>query len=104
MQFGETDWEFLLRLASYKGLGILPVHGETLTFGFVNAGIAKNEDMKYTDYEMIREDEQMIYKIYSTQVFNIGESVNIKTPEGENEFMIKSGKTELRHSVFLGEY
>ena len=104
VQFGETDWEFLLRLASYKGLGILSVHGGTLTFGFVNAGIAKNEDMKYTDYEMIREDEQMIYKIYSTQIFNIGESVNIKTPEGENEFMIKSGKTELRHSVFLGEY
>ena len=64
VQFGETDWEFLLRLASHKGLGILSVHGGTLTFGFVNAGIAKNEDMKYTDYEMIREDEQMIYKIY----------------------------------------
>ena len=104
VQFGETDWEFLVRLASHLGLGVLSTYGGTLTFGFVNATIVKNEDMKYTDYEMIREDEQMIYKIYSTQVFNIGENVSIKTPEGENEFIIKSGKTELRHSVFNGEY
>ena len=104
VQFGETDWEFLVRIASHLGLGVLSTYGGTLTFGFVNATIVKNEDMKYTDYEMIREDEQMIYKIYSTQVFNTGENVSIKTPEGENEFIIKSGKTELRHSVFIGEY
>ena len=104
VQFGESDWEFLVHLASRSGLGILAAYGGTVSFGFVNAGIVKSEDMKYTDYEMIREDEQMIYKIYSTQVFNIGESISIKTPEGENEFMIKSAKTELRNSVFFGEY
>lgn len=104
IQFNETDWEFLIRLASHLGFGILAAYGTILTFGFVNAGISKNEDMKYTDYEMIREDRQMIYKIYSSQVFNIGESINIETSEGENEFVIKTGKTELKNSVFFSEY
>ena len=64
VQFDETDWEFLTRVASHLGMGIVSTYGEILTFGFVNSAISKNEDMKYTDYEMIREDEYIIYKIY----------------------------------------
>lgn len=104
VQFDETDWEFLTRLASHLGLGILCTYGGILTFGFVCSTISKNEDMKYTDYEMIREDEHMIYKTYSSQVFNIGESINLKISEGENEFIIKSSKIELKHSVFSSVY
>ena len=104
VQFGETDWEFLMRVASHLGMGIVSTYSEILTFGFVNSAISKNEDMKYTDYEMIREDEYIIYKIYSSQVLNTGDTVNIETSDGKNEFVIKTGKVKLVHSVFSGEY
>ena len=104
VQFDETDWEFLIRIASHLGLSIINTDKSVVCFGFLDNDEKKNEDMKYTNYEMIRDMKNILYKIFSTQVFSAGSYISINNSSGENTFSIISSKIYLDKALLFGEY
>ena len=104
VQFDETDWEFLIRIASHLGLSIINTDKSVVCFGFLDNDEKKNEDMKYTNYEMIRDMKNILYKIFSTQVFSAGSYISINNSSGENTFSIISSRIYLDKALLFGEY
>lgn len=104
VQFGETDYEFLIRIASHLGMGIISTDNGVLSFGFTNSTENKIEDMVYTDYEMVNKNKNIIYKIDSSQVFNNGNSVILEINRGTNNFKIIKSKIFLKRGLLFGNY
>lgn len=60
--------------------------------------------MLHADYEIQRNGKNIIYILYSSQVFNNGNTISIKTNEGENNFKIKKSKIYLDGGLLFGKY
>ena len=105
IQYYETDWEFLSRIASHLGMGLVVTKASEITFGFVDVyPTIKEEDMYFADYNKVLNGDYVEYEVYSSQVFNLGEIVHMKINNGENNFTIRKSKVEFKNSVFSGEY
>ena len=104
VQFDETDWEFLIRISSHLGLGVINNDKSVVCIGFLDNEDEKKEDMKYTNYEYIRDGKNILYKIFSTQIFSPGTKISINNTIDENTFSIKNSKVYLSESLLLGEY
>ena len=54
IQYYETDWEFLSRIASHLGMGLVVTKASEITFGFVDVyPTIKEEDMYFADYNKV---------------------------------------------------
>ena len=95
IQFDETDWEFIIRIISHLGLGVINNDKSVICIGFLDNEGEKKEDMKYTDYEYIRDGKDILYKIFSTQIFTPGTKISINNTIDENTFSIKNSKSVL---------
>ncbi|WP_455041979.1 contractile injection system protein, VgrG/Pvc8 family [Leptotrichia buccalis] len=85
VQFDETDWEFLVRLASQLKTGMFVIEQGIILFGMVEMGEIKKENKYFSDYSLVRDYKNLYYKVQSNKVINLGDTVSISENAGENE-------------------
>ena len=85
VQFDETDWEFLIRLASQLKTGMFVIEQGIILFGMVEMGEIKKENKYFSDYSLVRDYKNLYYKVQSNKVINLGDTVSISENAGENE-------------------
>ena len=85
VQFDETDWEFLVRLASQLKTGMFVIEQGIILFGIVEMGEIKKENKYFSDYSLIRDYKNLYYKVQSNKVINLGDTVSISENAVENE-------------------
>ena len=85
VQFDETDWEFLVRLASQLKTGLFVVEQGIILFGMVEMGEVKKENKYFSDYSLVRDYKNLYYKVQSNKVINLGDTVSISENAVENE-------------------
>ena len=85
VQFDETDWEFLVRLASQLKTGMFVIEQGIILFGMVEMGEIKKENKYFSDYSLVRDYKNLYYKVQSNKVINLGDTVSISENTVENE-------------------
>ena len=85
VQFDETDWEFLIRLASQLKTGMFVIEQGIILFGIVEMGEIKKENKYFSDYSLVRDYKNLYYKVQSNKVINLGDTVSISENAVENE-------------------
>ena len=85
VQFDETDWEFLVRLASQLKTGMFVIEQGIILFGIVEIGEIKKENKYFSDYSLVRDYKNLYYKVQSNKVINLGDTVSISENAVENE-------------------
>ena len=85
VQFDETDWEFLIRLASQLKTGMFVIEQGIILFGIVEMGEIKKENKYFSDYSLVRDYKNLYYKVQSNKVINLGDAVSISENAVENE-------------------
>ena len=85
VQFDETDWEFLVRLASQLKTGMFVIKQGIILFGIVEMGEIKKENKYFSDYSLVRDYKNLYYKVQSNKVINLGDTVSISENAVENE-------------------
>ena len=85
VQFDETDWEFLVRLASQLKTGMFVIEQGIILFGMVEMGETKKENKYFSDYSLVRDYKNLYYKVQSNKVINLGDTVSISENAGEIE-------------------
>ena len=85
VQFDETDWEFLVRLASQLKTGMFVIEQGIILFGIVEMGEIKKENKYFSDYSLVRDYKNLYYKVQSNKVINLGDAVSISENAVENE-------------------
>ena len=85
VQFDETDWEFLVRLANQLKTGMFVIEQGIILFGMVEMGEIKKENKYFSDYSLVRDYKNLYYKVQSNKVINLGDTVSISENAVENE-------------------
>ena len=85
VQFDETDWEFLVRLASQLKTGLFVVEQGIMLFGMVEMGEIKKENRYFSDYSLVRDYKNLYYKVQSNKVINLGNTISISENIGKNK-------------------
>ena len=107
VQFDETDWEFLVRLASQLKTGLFVVEQGIILFGIVEMGEIKKENKYFSDYSLVRDYKNLYYKVQSNKVINLGDTVFISKNTGENDKDSSGNKgnfSVLKTRIFLKNF
>ena len=110
VQFDETDWEFLVRLASQLKTGMFVIEQGIILFGIVEMGEIKKENKYFSDYSLVRDYKNLYYKVQSNKVINLGDTVSISENAVENEGNDKDSSRNkgnfsvLKTKIFLKDF
>ena len=107
VQFDETDWEFLVRLASQLKTGMFVIEQGIILFGIVEMGEIKKENKYFSDYSLVRDYKNLYYKVQSNKVINLGDTVFISKNTGENDKDSSGNKgnfSVLKTRIFLKDF
>ena len=110
VQFDETDWEFLVRLASQLKTGMFVIEQGIILFGIVEMGEIKKENKYFSDYSLVRDYKNLYYKVQSNKVINLGDTVSISENAVENEENDKDSSVNkgnfsvLKTRIFLKDF
>ena len=112
VQYNETDWEFLVRMASHLKTGLLVTEQGIITFGVIETGNVKNENKYYSDYSIVRDYKNLYYKVYSNKVVSLGDSVSInrdytseeKNGSGDDALTVLKTKIYLKNNLMKSEF
>ena len=110
VQFDETDWEFLVRLASQLKTGMFVIEQGIILFGMVEMGEIKKENKYFSDYSLVRDYKNLYYKVHSNKVINLGDTVSISENAVENEGNNKNSSgnkgnfSVLKTRIFLKDF
>ena len=110
VQFDETDWEFLVRLASQLKTGMFVIEQGIILFGIVEMGEIKKENKYFSDYSLVRDYKNLYYKVQSNKVINLGDTVSISENAIENEGNDKDSSgnkgnfSVLKTKIFLKDF
>lgn len=112
VQYNETDWEFLVRMASHLKTGLLVTEQGIITFGIIETGNIKNENKYYSDFSIVRDYKNLYYKVYSNKVVSLGDSVSInrdytsekKNESGDDALTVLKTKIYLKNNLIKSEF
>ena len=110
VQFDETDWKFLVRLASRLKTGMFVIEQGIILFGIVEIGEIKKENKYFSDYSLVRDYKNLYYKVQSNKVINLGDTVSISENAVENEGNNKDSSgnkgnfSVLKTKIFLKDF
>lgn len=110
VQYNETDWEFIVRLASHLKTGLFVTEQGLIVFGVMEAGEIKEENRYFFSYSIVRDHRNFYYKVKSDKVISLGDTVSIlndhglKEKEEENQKNEKNLFTILKSKIFLENY
>ena len=93
IQYNETDWEYLKRLASYTGQPVMPYYDKVLV-GFLKNQAVQTPNTTYSQYGKSKKNKRTMYKITGTEVYPVSTPIKLKTrnraggEETENDYYV----------------
>lgn len=78
IQYEETNWEFLKRLASYTQNYLFVLERGTITFGLIENNEELKEERYFSNYSLVREENNKYYKVFSNGVVGVGNKISLE--------------------------
>ena len=109
IQYNETDWEYLKRLASYTGSPIIPYYDKVLV-GFLKNQVTQTPNTTYSQYGKSKRNKRTMYKITGTEVYAVSTPIKLKTrnrasgEDVENDYFVIESKIYNEGNTLKCEY
>ena len=109
IQYNETDWEYLKRLASYTGQPIIPYYDKVLV-GFLKNQATQIPNTTYSQYGKSKKNKRTMYKITGTEVYAVSTPIKLKTrnrasgEDVENDYFVIESKIYNEGNTLKCEY
>ena len=109
IQYNETDWEYLKRLASYTGSPIIPYYDKVLV-GFLKNQATQTPNTTYSQYGKSKRNKRTMYKITGTEVYAVSTPIKLKTrnrasgEDVENDYFVIESKIYNEGNTLKCEY
>ena len=109
IQYNETDWEYLKRLASYTGQPVMPYYDKVLV-GFLKNQAVQTPNTTYSQYGKSKKNKRTMYKITGTEVYAVSTPIKLKTrnrasgEDVENDYFLIESKIYNEGNTLKCEY
>ena len=109
IQYNETDWEYLKRLASYTGQPVMPYYDKVLV-GFLKNQAVQTPNTTYSQYGKSKKNKRTMYKITGTEVYPVSTPIKLKTrnraggEETENDYYVIESRIYNEGNTLKCEY
>ena len=109
IQYNETDWEYLKRIASYTGQPVM-AYSDKVFVGFFKNIPAQTPNLKYSQFGKRTKEERTYFKITGTEVYPVATPIKLKTrnrvsgEEVENDYYVLENKIYNEGNTLKCEY
>ena len=109
IQYSETDWEYLKRIASYTGQPVM-AYSDKVFVGFFKNMPAQTPNLKYSQFGKRTKEERTYFKITGTEVYPVATPIKLKTrnrvsgEEVENDYYVLENKIYNEGNTLKCEY
>ena len=109
IQYNETDWEYLKRIASYTGQPLM-AYSDKVFIGFFKNMPAQTPNLKYSQFGKRTKEERTYFKITGTEVYPVATPIKLKTrnrvsgEEVENDYYVLENKIYNEGNMLKCEY
>ena len=109
IQYNETDWEYLKRIASYTGQPVM-AYSDKIFVGFFKNMPAQTPNLKYSQFGKRTKEERTYFKIMGTEVYPVATPIKLKTrnrvsgEEVENDYYVLENKIYNEGNTLKCEY
>ena len=109
IQYNETDWEYLKRLASYTGQPLM-AYSDKVFVGFFKNMPAQTPNLKYSQFGKRTKEERTYFKITGTEFYPVATPIKLKTrsrvsgEEVENDYYVLESKIYNEGNTLKCEY
>ena len=109
IQYNETDWEYLKRIASYTGQPVM-AYSDKVFVGFFKNMPAQTPNLKYSQFGKRIREERTYFKIIGTEVYPVATPIKLKTrnresgEEVENDYYVLENKIYNEGNMLKCEY
>ena len=109
IQYNETDWEYLKRIASYIGQPII-AYSDKVFVGFFKNMPAQTPNLKYSQFGKRTKEERTYFKITGTEFYPVATTIKLKTrnrvsgEEVENDYYVLENKIYNEGNTLKCEY
>ena len=109
IQYNETDWEYLKRIASYTGQPVM-AYSDKVFVGFFKSMPAQTPNLKYSQFGKRTKEERTYFKITGTEVYPVATPIKLKTrnrvsgEEVENDYYVLENKIYNEGNTLKCEY
>ena len=109
IQYNETDWEYLKRIASYTGQPVM-AYSDKVFVGFFKNMPAQIPNLKYSQFGKRTKEERTYFKITGTEFYPVATPIKLKTKnrvsgeEVENDYYVLENKIYNEGNMLKCEY
>ena len=109
IQYNETDWEYLKRIASYTGQPLM-AYSDKVFVGFFKNIPAQTPNLKYSQFGKRTKEERTYFKITGTEFYPVATPIKLKTrnrvsgEEVENDYYVLENKIYNEGNMLKCEY
>ena len=109
IQYNETDWEYLKRIASYTGQPIIANSNKVLV-GFFKNMPAQTPNLTYSYFGKETEEERTYYRVEGTEVYSVSTPIKLKIrnrvsgEEVENDYYVIESRIRNEGNTLKCEY
>ena len=109
IQYNETDWEYLKRIASYTGQPIMANSNKVLV-GFFKNMPAQTPNLTYSYFGKETEEERTYYRVEGTEVYSVSTPIKLKIrnrvsgEEVENDYYVIESRIYNEGNTLKCEY
>ena len=109
IQYNETDWEYLKRIASYTGQPLMANSNKVLV-GFFKNMPAQTPNLTYSYFGKETEEERTYYRVEGTEVYSVSTPIKLKIrnrvsgEEVENDYYVIESRIHNEGNTLKCEY
>ena len=109
IQYNETDWEYLKRIASYTGQPLMANSNKVLV-GFFKNMPAQTQNLTYSYFGKETEEERTYYRVEGTEVYSVSTPIKLKIrnrvsgEEVENDYYVIESRIYNEGNTLKCEY
>ena len=109
IQYNETDWEYLKRIASYTGQPLMANSNKVLV-GFFKNMPSQTPNLTYSYFGKETEEERTYYRVEGTEVYSVSTPIKLKIrnrvsgEEVENDYYVIESRIHNEGSTLKCEY
>ena len=109
IQYNETDWEYLKRIASYTGQPVM-AYSDKVFVGFFKNMPAQTPNLKYSQFGKRTKEERTYFKITGTEFYPVATPIKLKTrnraggEETENDYYVIESRIYNEGNTLKCEY
>ena len=99
IQYNETDWEYLKRIASYTGQPVM-AYSDKVFVGFFKNMPAQTPNLKYSQFGKRIREERTYFKIIGTEIYPVATPIKLKTRNRESGEEVESDYYVLENKIY----